>query len=850
MATDLLLKQQRAEFRKKFFMLLQNDVPEGFDRERVERELRDLAAGLVLKGVITKEEWAPISQIENRNQQLLEIIDLVLSKANETNDQSIPANLDELVKDLEKHQEQKRKEAEVKLAQQPSPHEQAEKIIAAQRKAVELLAKDHPEAAEALSDIQTEVGTGIVNNPDTAIPAAAEFVVALAHQKDPQYNGTDASIHISPLVEPAQDFSQQIDAVTKAVEITLPTDLPENIKEEIAQSIVAYKLRFPQAKTGDFKELTEKIELDQAARNGVAVTVPDAAIATAVAFETNLTTDKLVMETVRVALQQSGVPETTSTEIAQVIAKFGPAIHYVSSFAPAKTAKEYEKNKKEVTTKLSNFVVDRLLASPRSPQSLLRNIREGTNKLDFYRLFTSAYGPAQFFNYQPEVVTYPSHPEVQANDPKLTYLYSYARNYAQDALVGATLDLVVAGPIGAWILPDAALSAAFVFDAGISAAPAVGATIAAGATPPAVVVGAEVAVGAAGAGAGAGTGTATGGLLGTLLGPWGIVIGAAIGAVVGWIVANKDKVWKWIKNKFEEYVFPLIGGLLLLGITVGGAILAGFSAAATAAVGILGFGAGAMVGSQIPTFISGGAQAVLRPVGQFAGAVFGGLVELAVVEIATPIIIIILSVPVVVALLLFIINSSSYVVPASSVYPGNVGSLPGCPAEMWPVTLEQDQKYVVTQGPGGPGSHGPPGAKVYEEAIDIFPLPYNPNLNLIVATHPGVVTRSEVDGWGGNYIFLQDSCGGDFQTSYVHQLVNYVKKDQVVNTGDIIGVMGYTGHVSSRSVAGAHLHYAFLDTDFSWKNRGESPPFMIVPYIPKTVPIYCLGVSQCNTSIP
>ena len=207
-----------------------------------------------------------------------------------------------------------------------------------------------------------------------------------------------------------------------------------------------------------------------------------------------------------------------------------------------------------------------------------------------------------------------------------------------------------------------------------------------------------------------------------------------------------------------------------------------------------------------------------------------------------------LSLPIVVALILFIINSSAFVVPPSG-SSGNVGYLPGCPAEMWPVTIQE--KYVVTQGPGGPGSHGPPGAKVYEEAIDIFPIPvYNPSLNLIVATHPGIVTASKKDGWGGNYIYLKDTCGGNFKTSYVHQLVNYVTVGQVVNTGDIIGVMGYTGHVSSRSPSGAHLHYAFLNTDGTWKNRKESPPFMITPYIPKTVPQLCNSVSECKTSLP
>ncbi len=692
MATDLQIKQQRAELRKRFFMLLQNEVPEGFDRNQVEKDLRELAAGLVLKGVIDKEKWEAVIKLKDHNKQLLEAIELVLSAADENKDEAPGVRMEQLVEELKQHQEILRKQAEQKAAKQPSPHEQAEKIIAAQARAYRRLQQDNPLAAEAFQEIQEEISTGLVNNPGTTLPAANQYVAYVATRDNPSFTTTDASVQLSSIVEPARDFSQPIDTLVEQIVVSLPPSIKNSVREEIAQAIVSFKLTVPNATREDYKPLLEKIELDQAARNQTAVSLPPEVADTAIAAKIDYGPNEIIQETIKAKLQQAGIPEADSQKVAQVITNFAPAIHYVSSFAPSKTPQEYEKNKKEVTQKLTNHVVDRLLMSPSSPRSLLQALKNTSSKFDFYKLYTTAYGPAQFYQYKPELYDYPSRPDVHTNDPYLTYLASYTRDTVKDAAVGVALDWVVAGPIGGWILPDAALASAFVFDAGITAAPAAAGAVAATAAPVAATVGAEVAATAAGATA---TGTATGGALGSWLGPAGIAIGAAIGAIVGWLVKNKDKIWKWLKDN----IGPILVGLTVGAVAIVGALVAGLAGLGVAAVGLLGFGTGVILAPQAGVLVSAGPAAALQPIAAGASKVLANLTELAVVEIATPLIAIILAIPVVVALLLFIITNSAYVVPPSATdVPGFIPGQGG---------FEDNASCPVTGGAVHAGSYNP-----------------------------------------------------------------------------------------------------------------------------------------------
>ncbi|MEK6537980.1 MAG: M23 family metallopeptidase, partial [Nitrospirota bacterium] len=185
-------------------------------------------------------------------------------------------------------------------------------------------------------------------------------------------------------------------------------------------------------------------------------------------------------------------------------------------------------------------------------------------------------------------------------------------------------------------------------------------------------------------------------------------------------------------------------------------------------------------------------------------------------------------------------------------------SLQGCPAEAWPVDVSRGQTYYIAQGPGGWATHGPslsgqpancptttdPNNKCpYVEALDITPPgTVTPN-NVVISTHPGTVIEARVDSYGANYVHVQDNCGGNFRTVYVHMSVLSVREGQSVKGGDVLGVVGSTGRSS-----GPHLHYEFRDISGNYKTRQDPPPHMIKPYIPTTVPVGCVG--NCNINIP
>lgn len=81
----------------------------------------------------------------------------------------------------------------------------------------------------------------------------------------------------------------------------------------------------------------------------------------------------------------------------------------------------------------------------------------------------------------------------------------------------------------------------------------------------------------------------------------------------------------------------------------------------------------------------------------------------------------------------------------------------------------------------------------------------------IYAAGNGVVTRSNVETEGGNVIEIThtDRSGREYVTQYAHLSVRGVNVGDVVNAGDVIGVMGDTGTMAS----GVHLHFAMWDNE-------------------------------------
>ncbi len=310
-----------------------------------------------------------------------------------------------------------------------------------------------------------------------------------------------------------------------------------------------------------------------------------------------------------------------------------------------------------------------------------------------------------------------------------------------------------------------------------------------------------------------------------------------IGPFVGWLLGKAaefftTKVLPWIKKNFR---WILVGGGALIGGLVAG----------------LG---GALAGGALGAFAAGG--------GTVAGGIavlsagIAALMSVTIAAIALPLIIALVGIPIVVALILFIINSGAYVLPPSGgVAGGPIVPGTGCPVQMWPVSLNTGGTYNVSQGPGGTASHGPPARDLngrvvaYQEAIDINPNDSAGVGDQVIATHMGIVKAAGTDQWGGNYVEIQSTCGVAFRTLYVHMWSLSVRVGDTVNPGTIIGPIGKTGWAAE-----IHLHYAFDNENGTLKSDPNRqvypPPFMEIPYIPKTVPQFCVFRQNCNISVP
>lgn len=149
----------------------------------------------------------------------------------------------------------------------------------------------------------------------------------------------------------------------------------------------------------------------------------------------------------------------------------------------------------------------------------------------------------------------------------------------------------------------------------------------------AVTAGAEATTIAAGAEVGAAAGTAIAPGVGTI-----------IGLVVGFLASKAKDIFSWAKRNFKKIAIALGAAL---GLLVAGPVGA-----------VLGAAGGFVVSSPTLSF-----SKATNSIGNAITAGSSALVGLVATEIATPIIIIAISIPIVVALLLFIINTSALVVP-------------------------------------------------------------------------------------------------------------------------------------------------------------------------------------------
>ena len=86
------------------------------------------------------------------------------------------------------------------------------------------------------------------------------------------------------------------------------------------------------------------------------------------------------------------------------------------------------------------------------------------------------------------------------------------------------------------------------------------------------------------------------------------------------------------------------------------------------------------------------------------------------------------------------------------------------------------------------------------QGLDLFAEVGEP----VLAARTGLVLRSESNKGMGNYIVLRHS--SNLTTVYGHLLKSFVRKNQLVRQGDVIGLVGKTGNANYPNMQ-AHLHF-------------------------------------------
>ena len=106
-------------------------------------------------------------------------------------------------------------------------------------------------------------------------------------------------------------------------------------------------------------------------------------------------------------------------------------------------------------------------------------------------------------------------------------------------------------------------------------------------------------------------------------------------------------------------------------------------------------------------------------------------------------------------------------------------------------------KYTVISSPFGWRTDPFTGLKAYHNGIDMAAAEGTP----IVAAYTGIVGEATYNASMGNYIYLEH--GDGLRTIYLHASELYVKKNDIVIKGEVIGAVGSTGRST-----GPHLHFS------------------------------------------
>ncbi|WP_275422005.1 M23 family metallopeptidase [Fervidibacillus halotolerans] len=90
----------------------------------------------------------------------------------------------------------------------------------------------------------------------------------------------------------------------------------------------------------------------------------------------------------------------------------------------------------------------------------------------------------------------------------------------------------------------------------------------------------------------------------------------------------------------------------------------------------------------------------------------------------------------------------------------------------------------------------------------------------VVASFDGTITRSYYSHSYGNVVFIKHDVG--FESVYAHLSKRLVKKGDRVKQGEIIGLMGNTGHSS-----GSHLHFEIHRSHWTYSKENAMDPLSV-----------------------
>lgn len=679
----------------------------------------------------------------------------------------------ELVKQYEDHLAEEEKRLKEEEAKQPT-------LAQARIKLLEQLVKRFPQADQTiLNDLAREIALKSLDQPAQSLGEASKIMQRVAA-------ASGGSLTVDEIVPALASIAGQLSETNVDLENfstlvrspLLEAGLPPQLARTITTTVVAFRLINPQATASDiqrfignqtaFLEAAAMTEVQSAAIARAHIQTLASALPTvsqtASGFNLNPPPEDRARQTLAATLARH-LPANQATELAgQMFQSRLSILTYAVAVnaPPGDSPEQSRKNQLQAFKSLNNAALDYLSRSRAGPQALVQQLQQLALAESYETYFDAAH--QTYYARMGDVQSYYLRRQMgrvqiggQTN-PIMGFFLTQARKSVQDKATQIALDRFAASGVGQ----------------------ALGFGVKAGAKAAATAAG-EAALA-----------TGEGAVAAAI--PGGQLIAVALWAKAAWDAAKA--ILPAAKKFIKEALVPL-------GIAAGAAV-----------AWALGFPViwGAAIGGGATAVASGGGMTVLRTAAAGVTRFSTALVEMAVVEISTTLIIIIVSIPIVIALILFIITNSAYVVaPGTTIgggIPGPGGAYPRC----WPTEGSLSQGPFCDPDPTG--SH----CTYNSNAIDIA----NTAGPEVYATHDGTVSTNCGDSNYGNCVKIISPNG--FLTLYAHLVQpTSLAPGSEVTAGTQVGIMGSSGNST-----GTHLHYELFPKNFDI--RTYVPPWSVTEF--------------------